>query len=95
MRTSRGTASIVGRRTPQKKPVIIVKWTNMSYMKDRAIDTMNAYRSTILDDIYQSIRLVRQEEHYVSVDELTEALDEALGDEATIIAQNILKKHGV
>ncbi len=67
----------------------------MSYMKDRAIDTMNAYRSTILADIYQSIRLVRQEEHYVSVDELTEALDEALGDEATIIAQNILKKHGV
>jgi hypothetical protein len=64
-------------------------------MKDRAIDTMNAYRSTILADIYQSIRLVRQEEHYVSVDELTEALDEALGDEATIIAQNILKKHGV
>ncbi len=67
----------------------------MSYMKDRAIDTMNAYRSTILADIYQSIRLVRQEEHYVSVDELTEALGEALGDEATIIAQNILKKHGV
>lgn len=73
-------------------------WTNIIVIILNNMDNvtpMNEEKDLILADLYGSIKASRTEEFYIPIDGIVDCLDIAFGDEAILIAQKILKKHGM